>query len=95
MCCLHARGVTTFTYRRFGSAVVVVIAAVIIINVVVVVVVVDTVGVLVVMVVVMTQEIGGVSVAVMFGGRRQRDVRLKTPAELFRLRVRYDFLRVH
>lgn len=90
----YACGVTTFTYRRFGSVIVVdivVIAAVIIIVVDDV----DTIGVLVVMVVMMTQEIGCISVAVKFGGRCQRDVRLKTPAELFRLRVRYDFLRVH
>lgn len=73
-------------YRRFGSVVVVVVAAVIVI------VIVDVVGVLIVM---MAQDIAGVSIAVVFSGRRQRDVRLKTPAELFGLRVRYDFLWVH
>lgn len=52
------------------------------------------VGVVVVVDVVMVQVIG-VAVAVVFGQRRQRDVRLETPAELFGLRVRYDLLRVH
>jgi len=80
--------ITSFTHRRFGS-VVVVIAAVIVI------VIVDVVGILIVMVVMMVQDIVGVSIAVVFSGRRQRDVRLKTPAELFGLRVRYDFLWVH
>jgi len=80
------------TNHRFGSVVVVIAAVIIVVIVViiiVVVVVVDVgdVGSLMVMVMVMAQDIGGVSVAVVFGGRRQRDVRLKTPAELFGLRV--------
>lgn len=42
------------------------------------------------------QVIGGVHRgAAEFGWRRQGDVGLKTPSELFGLRVRYDFLRVH
>lgn len=89
-CAAYARGViTSFTHRRLGSVVVVVVAAVIVI------VIVDVVGVLIVMVVMMAQDIAGVSIAVEFSGRRQRDVRLKTPAKLFGLRVRYDFLWVH
>lgn len=89
-CAAYARGViTSFTHRRLGSVVVVVVAAVIVI------VIVDVVGVLIVMVVMMAQDIAGVSIAVEFSGRRQRDVRLKTPTKLFGLRVRYDFLWVH
>jgi len=85
----------TFTHRRLGSVVVAAVDVVIIVVIVVVVVVVDVVAILMVIVMVMAQQVGGVGVAVEFGGRRQRDVRLKTPAELFGLRVRYDFLRVH
>lgn len=89
-CAAYTRGVMkSFTHRRFGSVVVVVIAAVIII------VIVDVGGVLIVMVVMMAQDIAGVSIAVVFSGRRQRDVRLKASTELFGLRVRYDFLWVH
>jgi len=90
-CAAYARGViTSFTHRRLGSVVVVVVVAAVIVIVIV-----DVVGVLIVMVVMMAQDIAGVSIAVEFSGRRQRDVRLKTPAKLFGLRVRYDFLWVH
>lgn len=66
-------------YRRFGHVVGVIVVIA---------------GVVVVYVV-MIRGIAVHVTVVWFGRRRQSYVRLKTPPELFGLRVRYDFLRVH